>query len=61
MELKEFIEHFDSKTKVRIIEKDELLFEGNAEILEKLLKAKVKKHGCEKSDDGMVINVAQYV
>lgn len=61
MGLKEFIENFNSETNVRIVEKDELLFEGKAEILVRLLKAKVKKHGCDKTENGMIVNVAEFV
>lgn len=61
MDLKEFIENFDAQTKVKIVEKDEILFEGSVEVLEKLLRAKVKKHGCSKAEEFMVVNVAQYV
>lgn len=61
MELKEFVENFDSQTKIKIVENDEVLFEGNADVLEKLLRAKVKKQGCSKEDDVMVVKVAQYV
>ncbi len=61
MELKEFIEHFDAETNVKIVEKDELLFEGKVEILVKLLNAKVKKHGCDNTEKGMVVNVEELV
>ena len=61
MELKELIENFEAQTKVKIVEKDEILFEGSVEILEKLLRSKVKKHGCNKTEECMVVNVAQYV
>ena len=61
MELKDFIGRLDSQTKVKIIQNDEVLFEGTGDILEKLLKAKVKKHGCASVDGSLVINVDEYV
>lgn len=32
MELKEFVENFEPQTKVKVIEEDELLFDGNIDI-----------------------------
>ena len=60
MELKEFVENFDSQTKVRIIWGEEMLFEGNVDILVKLLKAKVKSRGCERQNDSIFINVSSW-
>lgn len=61
MDLKELIENFEAQTKVKIVENDEILFEGSVEVLEKLFRAKVKKHGCNKTEECMVVNIAQYV
>ena len=41
MDLKTFVENFDSQEKIRIEHKGELVYEGNVEKLSKLLNYKV--------------------
>lgn len=43
MELKQFVEDFNLNTIIRIIQKNEVLYEGKIDILVKLLNCKVLK------------------
>lgn len=61
MILYDFVANYDSQTKVKIIQKEDVLFEGSIDPLEKLLKAKVCKHGCLNDNGELVITVAEYV
>lgn len=60
MELKEFLEKFDLETRVKIIEKEELIFEGKVATLDKILRAKIITHGCKKPGNEPIITMEVY-
>ena len=41
MELREFVDHFDSSETIRIVQKEEVLYEGKIETLAMLLHCRV--------------------
>ena len=43
MELREFVDNFDSSETMRIVQKEEVLYEGKIETLAKLLNCRVQR------------------
>ena len=43
MELREFVDNFDSSETIRIVQKEEVLYEGKIETLAKLLHCRVQR------------------
>jgi len=60
MELKEFVENFDPNTTLRIVQKDEVLYEGKVEPLAKLLNYKVLNRSGKLVDGMTQIEVREY-
>lgn len=60
MELKEFVENFDPNGTIRIVQKDEVLYEGKIEPLVKLLNYKVLKRSGTIVDGITQIEVREY-
>lgn len=60
MELKEFVDYFNPNEIIRIIHKDEVLYEGKIETLAKLLRYKVLKKSGEVIDGMTQIEIREY-
>ena len=60
MELKELVENFDPNGTIRIVQKDEVLYEGKIEPLVKLLNYKVLKRSGKLVDGMTQIEVREY-
>lgn len=59
MELKQFVEDFNLNTIIRIIQKNEVLYEGKIDILVKLLNCKVLKKSGKLVDEITQIEVRE--
>jgi hypothetical protein len=60
MDLKTFVENFDSQEKIRIEHKGELVYEGNVEKLSKLLNYKVIPRSGKIADGVTQVSIRDY-
>ena len=60
MDLKTFVENFDSQEKIRIEHKGELVYDGNVEKLSKLLNYKVIPRSGKIADGVTQVSIREY-
>lgn len=60
MELREFVDNFDSSETIRIVQKEEVLYEGKIETLVKLLHCRVQRLSRKIVDGITQIEVIKY-
>ena len=60
MELREFVDNFDSSETIRIVQKEEVLYEGKIETLAKLLSCRVQRLSGKIVDGITQIEVIKY-
>ena len=60
MKLNDFVVDFEDDIKIRVLEKENLLYEGNVHILNKMLSYNIKKGSAKFVDGALQIEVSKY-
>ena len=60
MKLNDFVVDFEDDVKIRVMEKEDLLYEGDIQILNKMLSYNIKKGSAKFVDGALQVEVSKY-